>query len=30
MQRVTGSKIDLSAYMRYLKRKFGQIYELYL
>jgi carboxypeptidase Taq len=28
MQRVTGSKIDSGAYMRYLKEKFGKIYGL--
>ncbi len=28
LQRVTGSKIDPSAYIRYLQTKFGQIYEL--
>jgi len=28
VQRVTGSKIDPSAYMRYLKQKFSQIYNL--
>jgi carboxypeptidase Taq len=26
IQRVTGSKIDAAAYVRYLQRKFGQIY----
>ena len=28
VQKVTGSKIDPAAYMRYLKSKFGKIYNL--
>jgi carboxypeptidase Taq len=28
MQRVTGSKIDSGAYMRYLQEKYGKIYGL--